>query len=161
MHSLKTILAKHPFFEDLGEPYLDLLAGCATNERYDAGEYLFREGAEATTFYIIREGLVAIETFIPARGPMTLYTHDKEDVIGWSWLFSPYHWYFSGRAVETTRVIALDGVCLRGKCEVDHSLGYEVMKRFAFKMMHALDATRLQLIDLYRSPDIPAPTLGR
>jgi CRP/FNR family cyclic AMP-dependent transcriptional regulator len=33
--------------------------------------------------------------------------------------------------VETTRAIALDGNCLRAKCEEDHELGYELVKEVA------------------------------
>ena len=47
------------------------------------------------------------------------------------------------------RAIALDGKCLRTKCEQNHDLGYEVLKRFAQIMEQRLDATRLQLLDVY------------
>jgi hypothetical protein len=45
--------------------------------------------------------------------------------------------------------VAFDGACLRGKCEQDHDLGYELMKRFAANMVDRLQATRLQLLDVY------------
>ena len=32
--------------------------------------------------------------------------------------------------VELTRAIGIDAKCLRDKCEADHHLGYEMMKRF-------------------------------
>jgi hypothetical protein len=38
---------------------------------------------------------------------------------------------------------------LRKKCEEDHDLGYELMKRFSAVMIQRLQATRLQLLDLY------------
>jgi CRP-like cAMP-binding protein len=148
VETLEPILTRHPFFEGLDKHYLELLTGCATNERYDADEYLFHEGDAAAKFFIIRHGKIAIEIANPA-GNSVIYTHDEGDVVGWSWLFEPYHWHFSGRALELTRVIALDGVCLRGKCETDPALGYEFMKRFSNKMMHSLDSTRMQLLDLY------------
>ena len=43
----------------------------------------------------------------------------------------------------------LDGKCLRRKCEEDHNLGYEILKRFAHIMEQRLESTRLQLLDLY------------
>lgn len=149
MQTLDVLLAKHPFFEGLGEDYLKLLAGCATNQVFEAGQYLFREGDEATQFYILRHGRIAIEAHTPTGGDIILYTHDENDVVGWSWLFPPYHWHFSGRAVQLTRVIGLDAVCLRGKCESDPILGYEFLKRFSHKVVRSLDQTRLQLLDLY------------
>lgn len=148
METLEPILTKHPFFEGLEQSYLELLTGCATNERYNGGDYLFKEGDEANKFFVIRHGRVAIELAVPGQ-LKTIYTHDAGDVVGWSWLFSPYHWHYSGRAMELTRVIALDGVCLRNKCEQDPRLGYEFMKRFSHKMMKSLDSTRVQLLDVY------------
>ncbi len=43
----------------------------------------------------------------------------------------------------------MDATCLRDKCEADHSLGYEVMKRFVPVLVNRLQTTRLQALDLY------------
>ena len=145
--TLEPILAKHPFFEGLEKRYLELLVGCASNLRFNRGDYLFIEGAEAKQFYIVRHGAVAIETLVPGQGMIPIQTHEEGDIVGWSWLFPPYQWHFSGRAVEVTMVIALDGECLRRKCEQDNALGYEFLKRFSHKIVRALDLTRAQLIN--------------
>jgi hypothetical protein len=92
-----------------------------------------------------------VETFAPGRGPIIIQTLGEGEVLGWSWLIAPYRWRFDGRAVELTRAIALDGECLRGKCEEDHNFGYKLMKRFAHVMEQRLQATRLQLLDVYGS----------
>ena len=149
METLERILAEHPFFKGLEEPYLQLLVGCASNVRFNAGEVVFREGEEANRFYLIRQGKVAVETFAPGRGPIIMQTLGEGEVLGWSWLIAPYRWRFDGRAVELTRAIALDGECLRGKCEEDHNLGYELMKRVSHVMEKLVEATRLQLLDVY------------
>jgi len=52
-----------------------------------------------------------------------------------------------------TRVIAMDGTCLRTKADADHNLGYELLTRFARVIVKQLDATRVQLLDLYRPPN--------
>lgn len=150
MTTLEPILAKHPFFENLDERYLELVTGCASNVRFKAGEYVFREGEDAKQFFVIREGTIQLEIFVPGRGAIPVETIHENDVVGWSWLFPPYRWHFSGHATTGLRAIALDGECLRGKCEQDHSLGYEFMKRFSHIMMGRLHATRVQLIDLYQ-----------
>jgi CRP-like cAMP-binding protein len=149
METLERILAEHPFFKGLEEPYLQLLVGCASNVRFNAGEVVFREGEQANQFYLIRQGKVAVEMFAPSRGPIILQTLGEGEVLGWSWLVAPYKWRFDGRAVELTRAIALDGECLRGKCEEDHNLGYELMKRVSLVMEKLVQATRLQLADVY------------
>ncbi len=150
MKTLEPLLAKHPFFAGLEPHYLELLTGCASNMRFKAGDTLFHEGEEAQKFFIIREGIVRLEVFAPGQGEITIQTVDSGDVVGWSWLVPPYRWHFTGRATTPLRVIALDGECLRGKCEQDHSLGYEFLKRFSHIMLDRLQATRLQLLDLYQ-----------
>lgn len=149
METLEAILAKHPFFDRLEQRHLDLLVGCASNVRFDAGQFILREGEEANHFYLIRHGKVALEIFAGHRGPITVETLEDGDIVGWSWLFPPYRWRFDARAVEITRAIALDGKCLRTKSEQDHDLGYELLKRFARIVEERLQATRLQLLDVY------------
>lgn len=149
METLERILAEHPFFAGLDARHIQLIVGCATNVRFDAGQFIFREGEEANEFYVIRHGKVALEIFVPGRGPVTIQTLGEGEILGWSWLIPPYHWHFNARAVELTRAIALDGKCLRAKCEDDHDLGYELLKRFAHIVEQRLQATRLQLLDVY------------
>jgi CRP-like cAMP-binding protein len=132
---------------------LELLAGCASNVAFDEGEVLFREGDEANTFYVIRGGAVALEIFAPARGGMTVETIGPGEVVGWSWLFPPYRWHFDARALSHVRATALDGACLRGKCDDDPALGYELMKRFSQVMIERLQWTQLRLLDVYGRGD--------
>lgn len=152
METLEPLLSDHPFFKGLDQRFLDLLVGCASNVRFDAGQYIFREGEEANTFYVVRRGHVALEVFAPGRGPLAVQTVGEGDIVGWSWLVPPYHWHSSARAVELTRAFAMDAACLRKKCEEDHDLGYELFKRFTPVIVDRLQATRLQLLDLYGVP---------
>ena len=87
---------------------------------------------------------------VPGRGGLTIQTLGAGQVLGWSWLVPPYNWRFDGRAAEVTRAIVFDGKCLRGKCEEDHELGYELQKRVISILGEHLDATRFRLLDVYR-----------
>ncbi|MBD2327975.1 cyclic nucleotide-binding domain-containing protein [Alkalinema sp. FACHB-956] len=153
LSSLAPILQEHEFFAGLSPEYVQLLTECASNIRFDAGDMLFRQGEPADRFYLLRQGKVAIEISAPGRPTLTIKTLGDNDVLGWSWLFPPYQWQFDARALELTRAVALDGRCLRGKCDNDPVLGYELMKRFSQIMLDSLNATRLQLLDLYGLPD--------
>lgn len=149
MENLERMLAEHPFFKELEPQYLQLITGCATNVRFDSGQFVFHEGEEANAFYVIRQGAVAVEAFLAGKGSVIVDTCTDGDVLGWSWLIPPYNWHLDARATELTRAIALDGKCLREKCEKDKTLGYELLKRFAKIMEQRLEATRLQLLDMY------------
>ncbi len=149
VETLERLLVEHPFFKGLKKEYLDLIVGCAKNVFYKPGEFIFREGEEANEFYVIRDGKVSLEFSSPGKEPIVIQTLEDGEVLGWSWLVPPYYWHFSARAIEPTRAIALDGKCLRTKCEEDHNLGYELLKRFVTIVEQRLQATRIQLLDLY------------
>lgn len=146
METLRGILVGHPFLSGLEDRHLDLLVGCASNVRFDAGQFILREGEEANQFYLIRHGKVALEVSAPGHGPIIILTLGESEVLGWSWLVPPYRWKFDARAVELTRAIVLDGKCLRTKSEQDHDLGYELLKRFAHIIEKRLAATIMQLL---------------
>jgi CRP-like cAMP-binding protein len=152
-NNLTLILKEHAFFQGLKPDYIELLIDCASNVRFEAGEFIFRQGEGANRFYLIRHGRVAVEISAPEQKSIAIKTLTENDVLGWSWLFPPYQWQFDARALELTRTVALDGWCLRGKCDSDSELGYELMKRFSRIMLETLQATRLQLLDLYGSPN--------
>ncbi len=149
MEDLKKILTEHPFFKGLTEENFALIVGCASNVRFDAGHVILREGEEANQFYLIRSGKVTVELMTPNKGAVIIETLAEGDILGWSWLVPPYNWRFDAKAVELTRMIALDGKCLRNKCESDNRLGYELLKRFADIITKRLESTRLQLLDIY------------
>ena len=80
---------------------------------------------------------------------MTIETLEAGEVLGWSWLFPPYRWHFDARALSLVRATIFDGACLRGKCEEDAQLGYDLMSRFAQVVIERLQSTRLRLLDVY------------
>lgn len=149
METIENILHDVPLFQGLTPAQLELIAGCGSNVRFSEGELLFSAGEEADTFYVLRHGSVALETFVPARGAVTIETVDAGEVLGWSWLFPPYRWHFDARALSLVRATSFDGACLRGKCERDPQLGYDLMSRFAQVMIQRLQWTRMRLLDVY------------
>ena len=149
MQTLDELIAAAPLFDGLSPAHLSLIAGCGVNEHFAPGAQLFREGTPADRFFLIRTGSVALELEAPGRGTLVIETLQPGEVVGWSWLFEPFRWQFDARAREPTGVVAFDGTCLRGKCEADHELGYQLMRRFAASLTERLQATRLQLLDVY------------
>jgi CRP-like cAMP-binding protein len=149
METIDALLRDVPIFQGMSEEAIELLSGCASNTRFADDEVLFREGDEADTFYVIRHGRVALETFVPARGPVTIETIDPGEVVGWSWLFAPYRWHFDARALGLVRATQFDAACLRAKCQDDPAFGYDLISRFTQVLIERLRWTRLRLLDLY------------
>lgn len=150
--TIEDLLQGHPFMTRLTPDQVAFVAGCGKNVRYPAGTFLAREGSPADEFFVIRQGRVAVSATAPGRGDIVLETLREGDVAGWSWIMPPYLWTFNIQALEPVLAIALDGKCLRQKCETDTHLGFVIMRALAEIMTVRLRATRLQLIDMYRAP---------
>ena len=149
MRRIEDLIAENPVLAGMQPRHLELIAGCGRNERFEADDMILREGDPADRFFILRSGTVALEIAVPGRPELVIETLGPGDVLGWSWLFEPYRWQYDARATEPVAAVALDGVCLRGKCTADAELGYELMHRFAGVLLRRLQATRLQLVDVY------------
>jgi CRP-like cAMP-binding protein len=152
IEGMESIVREHRFFADLDEATIELLAGCARNVVFRPGEYLFRTGDDANEFYLIRHGRVALDVVAPGRSAVTFQTVGPDELVGVSWLLPPWRWMHDARALDTVRAIGMDAKCLRGKCNADHDLGYEMMLRFVPVLVSRLQATRMQLLDIYGKP---------
>jgi CRP-like cAMP-binding protein len=149
IEGLERIVREHRFFAGLDSAFVDLVTGCAKNVRFEAGQYLLREGETADQIYLIRHGRVALQISAPGRGAITFQTLGEGEIVGVSWLIPPYRTSHDAKALELVRAISIDANCLRNKCETDHHLGYEMMKRFVPVLVERLQATRMQILDVY------------
>ena len=149
MQTLERILAEVEVLRGMKPEHLALVAGCASNVRYETGDFLGRIGDPADRFWVLRQGRIGLEIFVPGRGAITIATMSEGDVVGFSWLLPPYELRFDIHALTATRALMFDGVCLRGKCGTDTHLGYELLTRFARIMAQRVEAMTLQLMDVY------------
>ena len=153
LENLKSDLFQSPFCEGLDEEHLEVLLGCAHEERMPKGRFLFHEGAAADYFYIILSGRVGLELNCPNRGGLGIQTCGTGEVVGTSWLIPPCIWRFDAKVLEECRLISMDAAVLRERCKVDPAFGYAMLERIAQVKAERLDAARLQLLDLYGNPE--------
>lgn len=148
-----TTLASQPFLKGMPEWMLKLLAAEAMPVEFKAGTPIFTAGGPANRFYLLLSGEVALETSADQcddeRKPLVIGTLGAGEVLGWSWLFPPYYWMFNARAVTPVRAIFFYGSRLRERCETDHELGYQLMKRTNKIVLGRLQATRRRLLEHY------------
>lgn len=145
--ALLEAIKEHPFLKGMSDQQMSTLAECAMLKKFAENEMIFREHEPANRFYLIQEGNVVIESEVVERGTVTIQTIGPGEVLGWSWLFPPYHWHFSARATEETRAIFFYGTRLREWCEKDRILGYELIQRMAAAGIQRLQSTRRRLIE--------------
>jgi CRP-like cAMP-binding protein len=149
MRGLEELISAGDVLGGLRGDHLALIAGCASTARFAAGALILREGEPADRFFLLRRGSVSVEIAVPGGDALVIETLGPGDLLGWSWLFPPCRWRFDAHATQPVAAIAFDGACLREKARADHELGYELMRRFAGVLLDRLQATRLQLLDVY------------
>lgn len=147
------VLHEHVVFKGLSPAHEEIIGECASLRVFPASTFIYREDRPAENFYLIRNGRVALEVYIPGRAPIIVDTLRDGDPLGWSWLIPPYETHFDARATELTRVICFNAASLRARMEQDQSFGYELLKRMVPVIASRLAAARRQLIDLYGRPD--------
>ena len=143
-------LSRHPFLEGIPVETLALMVGCTKNHRFEPGELLAQAGAEANSFFLLRQGHVAI----CARGPsqsLTVHTAGPGDLVGWSWLVAPYRYRFDARAVEPTVAFEVHGECLRDKFDEHPELGHRLLLKVSTVLGERVDDLQLRLLDVYQA----------
>ena len=142
-------LAAHRFADGLSPQRIEALAAMAHFDEFPAGTWIAKQGEPADAFHLVLEGRCAIEVTAAGRDPLVVATVHEGEVLGWSWMLAPHVWHFDVLALDPTRTIAVDGAALRTACHADHDLGYEISHRLARVIASRLEATRLQLVDVY------------
>jgi CRP-like cAMP-binding protein len=135
------------FFEGFPPEYLTPLAGVARLIDVPAGEVLFSEGQKSANVYVVVEGKVALEIGLPSRGTATIQTVGPGKLLGWSPLLSQASMTATARAVEPTRLIAINALQALETCVRNPSFGMEFLRRTALALSRRLSATRLQLLE--------------
>jgi CRP-like cAMP-binding protein len=136
-------------FQGIDSPLLEEIETHSRMVEFLENEVIFRESRPADTLYLIKSGLIALQVSAPTLGTRIIQTISSDDIVGWSWLFPPYRWHFDALALEPVKAIAIDGKWLREKMNQDTDFGYLLMGRVAGMVIQRLQATRLQLLDIY------------
>ena len=143
--AMGTRVALHPFLAGMNRKHVALLTDCAISAHFSKGQVILREEDQASRFYLIESGKVIIESGKVYGQPVIIDTIGAGDLLGWSWMFSPYTWQFTARASKPTTAIFFYGTICGRYRERDHSLGYELLKRMAAVMTRRLQAARQKM----------------
>jgi CRP/FNR family transcriptional regulator, cyclic AMP receptor protein len=146
---MATRVALHPFLAGMNHRQLALLTDCAMATHFKKRQTILREGEFANRLYLIETGKVVLESVGSFDEPLVIETIGAGDLLGWSWMFPPYVWHFTARAIEPTTAIFFYGTILREHCEKNHSLGYELLKRISAVMVKRLQAAHKQMLSAH------------
>jgi CRP-like cAMP-binding protein len=147
--NLDDLRAASDLLSRLDDKDFDLFESLSTELTLVPDEVLFKEHDEARRFFIIENGIVALEAVRPAKPATTIQTLGVGDLLGLSWRLTPHRWMWSARAMTDVRLAVFDAAIMRAACEFDTDLDrliWEIVAREASKRLHH---TRVQLLDLY------------
>ena len=136
--SLASRVARHPLLAGMDQKQLALLIESAMAVEFKKGEVIFREGELADRFFLFEPGKVIMKSSAGPGDPM----------LGWLGISPPHTWSCTAYAVEPTTAIFFYETLLREYCEKDHSLGYELLKRFSRLMYQRAQATRNKMLTI-------------
>jgi CRP-like cAMP-binding protein len=149
---LTSAIKSIPWFLELNSENLQRLTSIADVRSYQTDEVLFSEGEQHGNLYIVIEGKVQIESFVPGYGSLPIFTAESLDVVGWSSL-TPVVRQKTGtaRVTETAKLLVFDAEQLMELCEEDCDLGFLIMRRLANIVASRLLTHRLHLLELITS----------
>jgi len=155
LYPLYKLIAKLPFFAGLPSRHLRSLTESAVLIPVESERYLYYQGTPANRFYLILEGKVQLEMESATRegSLIPIRTLGPGDDLGWDWLFPPFEFHATARAVEPTRTISFYGTRLYQQCEEDHDLGYEIMKRIAAVTVQSFSVIQQKLVECDNAKD--------
>lgn len=152
--SMTTRVTLHPFLAGMTPTQLALLTDCAIPTHFKEGQTILREKEMANRFYLLETGRIVVEARAAGRQPILIEKLSAGDLLGWSWMFPPYVWHFSARAIEPTNTLFFYGSILREYCERDHSLGFELFKRMSAVMVHRLHLAQQKILALHATTEV-------
>jgi len=120
----------------------------------EPGQELFREGDESEVLGIVIKGRVALRTRVPERGDFTILTVEPGDVYLWSALVPPYRATSTAVAIEALEAITFEGPALRAALREDAALAQALYPRVLVAVARRLNATRVQLLDLFAAEQV-------
>ncbi|MEV5428160.1 cyclic nucleotide-binding domain-containing protein [Streptomyces sp. NPDC052701] len=116
---------------------------------FPQGTRLFEEGGRADRFWIIRTGSVDLDMRVPGRRAAVIETLRHNELLGWSWLFTPHTWHLGAEATSPVRAWEFDATVIRSMCREDPAFGASVARWAGGVIAHRLRSARTRLLDLY------------
>ena len=130
LDSIKEALRSSELFHGLTDEELDKLLPLCQEHVYETGTEMFCEGSECRYVQTVKSGRLALETGLAISRSST--ERATIDVLSdgssfcWSALMEPYINTSSGRCLERTEIIALDGDRLKALLDQNPEMGYKV-----------------------------------
>ncbi len=145
---VRKALDKGWFAEQLGDRSLDQITPVSRLVELPPDHPIFRQGELISTVYVIVEGMVSIEIDL-AGVRRQVVTLGEGELLGWSPVLQQRPLTASARTLGPARVVEIDVERLLQLFHSDKRLRYEFFRAMARALAKRLEATYLQLVDIY------------
>jgi CRP/FNR family transcriptional regulator, cyclic AMP receptor protein len=142
----KAVLGAQPFLRGMADGHLAKLATLCGHVALPARQRLFDEGATADRFWLIDAGQVTLDTTVPGQGRLVIATLGRGDVVGLGWLLPPYQWRLGAVTTQPMQAFEFDARAVRGACDEDPALGYELSRRVLDLLVRRMYAVQDRLL---------------
>ena len=138
-----------PLFFDLSPEQTEKIVKISDLVEVDPSDQPIHEGSRLDFLYIILEGEVRIDVFVPTRGLVETHKLGPLDILGWS-AMTPVVRQRVGTTTALTHcwLLRIDAQLLVSICEKDHDIGYIIYRRIANMAALSFLSTRLQLMNM-------------
>ena len=135
------ILRKSELFRNLDDEQLSLVEKMCTSEVFEPGAIICKQDSKLDRILVIEDGLVGIILEVGPLSQRQVQAASNFEVIGWSALIEPYVCTATARAIEKTKVLALNGRDLgklfRAEPDIMYKVGSAVACVVAKRLRHA------------------------
>ncbi len=138
-----------PLFLDFNVEQLKRLSEIADFIELDPGDTPILEGDQLDYLYVLMEGEIKVEVFIPTRGQLETARLGPLDMLGWSSM-TPVIRQRTGTTTALThcKLVRINGKQLYKLCEEDHDIGFFIYRRIANVAARRWLTTRLQFMNI-------------
>jgi CRP/FNR family cyclic AMP-dependent transcriptional regulator len=142
------ILRRYPFFGTLSDEQLKAIAMISEEKSLPKDTLLVKENSPASKLYLLLDGDVDLIYSGGGEGAISnalVGSIAPGEMLGVSSLIEPYSFISSARATMPVKVVEIDGAAVRALMQLDHQLGYVLMRNVASAVLERLKYTQVEL----------------
>jgi CRP-like cAMP-binding protein len=153
--TLCALLTQTWFGADMPADICERLSAIAEVREYPTDTAVVQEGAACRELGVILSGRIALRLSLPGVGEQTILTIDDGDLFGWSALLPESIATSTGVTLVPTTALVFHREPLTALMATDCEIASAIYPRILVAVTRRLQATRVQLLDLYRAGHEP------
>jgi CRP/FNR family transcriptional regulator, cyclic AMP receptor protein len=151
----RALLSQTWFAADMPADVCERMAAIGEVKDYPAGTTVVQEGEPCRSLGVILGGRIALRLALPGIGEQTILTIDEGDLFGWSALLPEAIATSTGVTLVPTNALVFERDELMATMARDCDMAAAVYARVLVAVTRRLQATRLQLLDVYKAGNEP------